>query len=231
MKIAVFYHCLLFMGDPPELLPLALDIVQEQMQALETSGLLDVADELIIGINGGPESEDIASLIFPPKAKIVYHGLRSRSENLTICELEKWLPEHDDYYVLYFHSKGVTHAAGNAFREAWRKCMMVWLVWNWNICVKDLDLGYECAGCHWLTGRGWDKSQNLFGGNFWWAKASYLLTLPPLRARERIRISGIGDIESRFEAEVWIGNGPRLPMVRNYHWHDPSTGKPCMMMQ
>lgn len=220
LKIAIFYHGLFYFGTPPELSFNALDIVQEQWNQVQTSGLLDAASEIIIGINGGPESEEVARLVFPAKAKLVLHGLESKAENLTIVEMEKWVPSHPDWYVLYFHSKGVTHAADSQYGKysaSWRRTMMGHLVGNWRNCVEDLRNGYEAAGCNWLTGMGWDKSQNIFGGNFFWARASFLSTLPSIYARQRIKDSGIASAESRYESEVWIGNGPRLPVVRVYH--------------
>ena len=90
------------------------------------------------------------------------------------------------------------------------------LIANWRNCVTDMDQGVESVGCHWMTGLA-DGTQNIWAGNFWWAKASYLLTLPSIFERDRIKESGISDIESRYESEVWIGNGKRLPTVKDYH--------------
>jgi hypothetical protein len=49
----------------------------------------------------------------------------------------------------------------------------------------------------------------MFGGNFWWANANYLRTLPPLRYKDR------------FDAETWIGLGN--PLV-----HDLLPGWPSI---
>jgi len=221
--ICIVYHCLFMHGDPPELRPAAFSIVHEQMTQLEDSGLLAAASEMIVGING-PESEsrEYAGLVIPAKAKLVMHGPKSFAENLTLVEIEKWVPTHKDWYVLYFHTKGATHAIGTdyaAFSAKWRRCMMEELVYGWKRCVSLLDSGIEAVGCHWLTGQGWDHSQHYFAGNFWFAKASYLATLPSIYKRARITESGIGHPDSRFESEVWIGNGPRLPSVRDLANH------------
>lgn len=68
-----------------------------------------------------------------------------------------------------------------------------------------------------MTGTDTPPGQSIWAGNFWWAKSDFLRTLPSIMNRERIKISGLGAAESRFESEVWIGNGPRLPRVRDYH--------------
>lgn len=220
MKIAIFYHCLFALGDPPELLPNAYAIVSDQMDKLNRSGLIEAAEEIHIGINGGEESEDFATLTLPRKAKFHFHGLHSHAENLTLVELERWLPKHPDWYVLYFHAKGATHDAassyGNGVSRPWRETMMHYLVTNWRQCVADLNAGFESVGCHFMRGMGHDRSQNIWAGNFWWAKAGYLLTLPTIFKRDRIKVSGISALESRYEAEVWIGNGQRLPRVKEY---------------
>ncbi len=217
MKIAVFYHCLFCIGNEP--LWSAVKVVHEQMKALKESGLEDAATEIHIGVNGGKESEIYAKQFLPKRAQITYHGLESRAENLTIVMLEKWLKDHDGWCVLYFHCKGATHPLDSsyaAYSGSWRRTMMGHLVENWRFCVRDLIVGAEACGCNWLTGQGWDHSQNIFGGNFWWAKSSFLRLLPSIYERARIKTSGIGALESRYESEVWIGNGPRLPLVKVY---------------
>lgn len=218
--IAVFYHCLFMHGDPPELRAPAFSIIQHQFTQLAESGLADAATEMVVGINGPvDESRDYARLAFPKKARMVFHGPRSFAENLTLVELERWLPDHPDWNVLYFHAKGATHPAGSPYGEnvsrPWRESMMQDVVLNWRNCISDLDSGYESVGSHFMRGL-CDGTQNIWPGNFWWAKSNFLSTLPSIFMRDRIKVSGIASAESRFEAEVWIGNGPRLPHVKEY---------------
>lgn len=224
-KIAIFYHCLFCLGNPPELVTRAFEVVAEQMDALNRSGLAEAATEITVGINGGAESRDYSNLIILPKANVIYHGLGSRSENLTILAMEEWVKSHEDWDVFYFHAKGATHTNlkyiihGNS----WRRCMMYHLVWNWRKCVSDLK-DVESVGCHWMK----YESQNYWGGNFWWAKASFLKTLPSILSRERIRMSGVASLESRYEAEVWIGNGFKLPSRIDYHKAHPGVFGACL---
>ena len=227
-QIAIFYHCLLAIGDPPDLLPGAFSVVDEQMDWLKKSGLLNYTSKFVVGINGGEESNDLANLVIPAQAERVMHGLSSRSENLTILEIEKWVKDHPNWNVLYFHSKGATQNPNDILRISWRSCMMRNLVINWRRCVSDLDLGYDSVGCHWLKKMGSDHSQNYWAGNFWWAKSNFLQTLPPMSDRIRIKMSGISSLESRYESEVWIGNGKRLPNVKDYHPVNPSIKGACI---
>lgn len=213
--IAIFYHCLFYLGD--KLLPAACQIVSDQMRALKHTGLLDACSHFEVGINGGMESLEIARLMFPMKAKIVLHGLETRNECLTIRQIENWLPGKVDYYVLYFHSKGATKPLGDSFTGTWRACMMRHNIFNWRQCVRDLNQGYEAVGVHWMEPPATPPGQHIFAGTFWWAKSSYLATLPSIMDRDRIKVSGLGAFDSRYESEVWIGNGPRIPKVKDYH--------------
>jgi len=219
--MALFFHCLLFQDSPDCLIENAVNIVHAQMADAKRSGLLDAASEIVVGINGGEESRVMASMLFPSKARIVLHGLDCKTENLTIREIEKWLPSNLGWHVLYFHSKGATRPPGDDLSTRWRCCMMRNLVIAWERCINDLDTFYESVGCHWLTKQGQTEDQNLWAGTFWWARSEYLATLPSIMLRDRIRISGLKAAESRYEAEVWIGNGQRLPRVRDYHPRHP----------
>ncbi len=214
--IAIWFHCLFYLGDPPELLPKAIEIVAEQMAQLKESGLLDACTEMVVGVNGGPESEALAPLILPEKAKVVYHGLASRSENLSIVALQEWSKKHPGWLVLYFHSKSATHppdsAYGNNVSTPWRRAMMHDLVTNWRQCVSELNVGYDICCSHWLWNQA-DGSQHLPAGNFAWFTSDFIAQLPSMYARERIKVSGIGALESRYEAEVHWGNSHRRPNV------------------
>lgn len=215
-KTAVFYHSLFYLKDRGAApLPRAWEIIKEQMQILRESRLLDACDEFHVGINGGEESKAIAKLAIPMKAQTIFHGLESRAENLTIIMIEEWVKTHPDWNVLYFHSKGATHTDEqySAFTKTWRDTMMKYLVRDWWKCIADLQL-VESVGCHWMQGMA-DGTQNLWAGNFWWATSDFLATVPTMFLRDRIKESGIAAAESRFEAEVWIGNG-RLPTVKQY---------------
>lgn len=114
--IAIFYHCLLFLGSPAKTLPIAPWIVQEQMDQLEDTGLLAAAQEFHVGVNGGAESEKAVAELIPTKAKVTYHGLDCRNENLTILMLEEWVKTHPGWNILYFHAKG---SSKSNHRQGW----------------------------------------------------------------------------------------------------------------
>ena len=216
-KIAVFHHSLFFIGDPPRRLPYAEGIVSVQMNALKESGLLAAASQIICGVNGGEESHAIAKAMLPQKAHLVFHGLECRNECRTIRIIEEWLPGHEDWFVLYHHSKGASRFDREARSANWLECMQRRCVWNWQRCIHDLESGYDAVGCHWFEPPYTPPGQRIFAGTFFWAKASYLMCIPSLMSRDRIKVSGIDSLESRYEAECWIGNGRPLPKVKDYH--------------
>lgn len=225
--IAIFYHCLFWLGEPKKVLPLALWIVQEQMDVLSGSGLLAAAEEFHVGVNGGSESTKQLMERMPVGAKfgeVKFHGLDCRSENLTILMLEEWVKTHPGWNVLYFHSKGATKpiwGKEGMLATYWRNGMMADMVCNWRQCVTDLALGYDIVCSSWLWRQG-DGTQNIPAGNFLWVKSEFVAKLPSILTRARIQQDGIGALSSRYEAEVYWGNGP-TPKVKEYryepHWY------------
>jgi hypothetical protein len=152
-------------------------------------------------------------LCFPKKAVVVHHGLDSRAENLTVMML--WVrSQHlsEEAYICYTHAKGATHAPGSSYGETvskpWRDSMMSDLVGNWRECVNALDAGHDIACSHWMWNMA-DGTQHIPAGGFLWVKASFVRKLPSMFLRDRIKQSGIASAESRYESEVFWGNGPR----------------------
>lgn len=214
--IAIFYHCLTHIGSPPALLPDAVNIIRDQIEQLKACGLLDACQEFVVGLNGGSESWEIANLIIPAKAKLILHGLESRAENLTIVALWEWAKTNPDWNILYFHSKGATHAAHTdyaKFSGKWRDGMMKHVVFNWRQCVADLE-NHDIVCAHWMWNLA-DGTQHIPAGNFLWITSNFVATLPDIHLRDRIKVSGIANVESRYEAEVFWGNGKR-PNVKSY---------------
>lgn len=194
------------------------------MACLTESGLEECAQEIMCSYNG-PKYEGAAQTIFPAKATVAYHGPQSFTENLTINQLHLWAFSHAGWDALYFHAKGASRQLTNVdaqMRHRWRRCLLSNLVCNWRSCVDDLNRGAEMVTCHWLTGQA-DGTQNIPAGNFLWVKSDFVATLPSMYKRDRIKMSGMTSPESRYEAEVFWGNGPRLPKVIDKHPGHPNV--------
>lgn len=222
MKIAVWYHTLFFLGQPPELRPKAVDITIEQMQLMQQSGLEAAADLITVGINGGEESADLAALCLPKKAQRLYHGLDCRNENLTITSFHAWAQlQKEEWFVLYFHAKGASHQPGESYGEnvsdPWRRAMQADLIGNWKTAVAWLSQGADIVCSHWLWNMA-DGTQHIPAGNFLFTRSSFVASLPSMFLRDRIKVSGIKALESRYESEVFWGNG-RRPKVMQFRPH------------
>lgn len=199
--ILVFYHCAIS-GGPRNIQPdYSLEIVTEQLLLLQTTKLLDAATYVQINVNGTKPDVIAVASILPPNAKIMYiwHGDRAVTEIPTLKLLRERALTTDSY-ILYFHSKGVS-TPGKQIN--WRRRMELYLIKNsWAECVLFLTKGYDTVGCHWLTPEQFPAQIKtpFYGGNFWWARSSYIATLPELPPDKW---------NNRYEAEHWIGlNNP-----------------------
>jgi hypothetical protein len=228
-RIAIWYHCRLLGGDPFIDPNHSAPIMQDQMAALRESGLLSASKCMFVGVNGDKSNDTLATSLAPTDANIIWHGPDARSELTTLCVLHNWATRinqtepKDDWLVFYHHIKGATRV--EPFWRTWRKCMEGACVWDWKRCVHDLMNGAESVGAHWIIPEVWGPSQMkgtttpYWGGNFWWARASFLATLPTPQTNARAGVR-----EDFYLAEKWIGTGPRRPRVIDYrkHWPNPT---------
>jgi len=212
MKIVVWHHAVLSGPRIPNE-DHTLAIFCEQMRALKESGLADAADRLNVGVNGPDRDALVALACAPEKTRLHLHPA-GQSELSTLYCLQQSL--EPGWLVFYHHMKGVQYP-GNPVWDRWRDCMERACVWNWLDCVYALQNGNDTCGAHWLTHRKYQmvpEGQRYWGGNFWWASSDFLMTLPPVAA---------DTWENRFQAEVWIGQGPRAPIVQDFAPHFPMS--------
>jgi hypothetical protein len=128
------------------------------------------------------------------KVEIVFYP-----DNLELRRTLWWIGDYardnPDDYILFFHSKGITHFTQAT--EDWRKYMEYFVIERWRDCIAKLDEGYDCCGVLWNT----DTPIGIhphFSGAFYWAKASYINTLD----------HSFIDSEWRYNMEFWIGSNP-----------------------
>jgi len=208
MKLAVFFHVYL-----PDLDP-CLPILAEQVDALEASGLVDAA-WLQVGACGEAAAEPLLNCWFGGRVKF---SPENTGEYHTLRLLQQWLPGHRDWQVCYHHTKGISHK--NDAYGSWRRCMQKNVIEEWKLCVELLERGADTVGCHWLSSDRYPvipARQRYWGGNFWWATARHLLSLPPLP--EPNRPDG-----RYYDGEVWIGQTDRPIQVRDLAPHWPQKG-------
>lgn len=213
MKIAVWYHCRLFGGEPPIDPDYSITLMAEQMKTLRTAGLEQAATEILICVNGDTQNRIVARQLAPAKSTFIDHGRDALGLLRTVNCLRSWCQCHPDWIVCFWHIKGVTHP-WDTLNTLWRQCMEKWVIINWRKCVADVGSNFETVGAHWLTPEQYHGIVKVpfWGGQFFWARASFLAELPALPDNPTRR-------EEWFLSENWIGMG-RRPRVRDYapHW-------------
>lgn len=177
MEIRHFYHLYLD-GDAPWRV-----IADEYADVLRLAGF---PVDPVVGLVGKDRGD--ARLWAAGRRWVVGAEADTGFEQVTLAVLQDQLGQlPDDTAVLYTHSKG---AMRNMIAEdQWRRSMLWHLVFGWQRCVELLQ-GHDVVGCHWRHG-------NHFAGNFWWARARFLRTLPLVDAAEA----------DRYSAELWLGSG------------------------
>jgi hypothetical protein len=78
---------------------------------------------------------------------------------------------NEDKNILYLHTKAIGNEI-NPCLEDWVKYMIYFLVEKWKYCILLLENNSTCG----VDLR--DIPTLHYSGNFWWAKASYIKTLP-----------------------------------------------------
>jgi hypothetical protein len=211
--LCVVYHCLLASQQRPIDPDYALSLIESQMKALRESGLEEASSAIYVGVNGSESDALAIACMVPSKSVVVCHGQGATTEIPTMNIIRSWVPNHPGWLVLYHHAKGIS-TPNQA--DGWRRRMEHHNVWGWRKCVAALEQGHDACGCHWLTPEGNPGviTSPFFGGTFYWATSEYLATLPPLPEAKW---------EHRYDAESWIGRGPRRPNVRDWSpgWPTP----------
>jgi hypothetical protein len=177
--------------------------VAEHTRAL---GAADFPGDIVIGLVGEAGDRERARQLI--ELQLAAEGLAAPRmwvqaeegfEQLTLAVVrESARAAAADYPVLYCHTKGARN--DSEVNTAWRRSMTARVVGGWRQCVGLLG-DHDTVGCHWITPQDEcpypDQTVDtpFYGGNFWWARSSYLATLPePWQAE-------------RHDAEAWIGLG------------------------
>ena len=179
MKIAIFYH--IYQNNDWE------NVVAEQINKLIESDLIKNSNHFFIGVNGSKVLEIENAIIFKNY---------ENDEDGTLKRLYDFCKMNPDYYVFYFHTKGMSYTLkehGDKYLciRDWRHLMEYFCIENWRYAVKKLE-NVDAVGVN-LS----NSFFNFFAGNFWWTKASYINTCNEIYLRRFDRLS----------REFFIGSG------------------------
>jgi len=117
--------------------------------------------------------------------------------------LLKLYDECENYeYIGYIHSKGITNLT--KYTNKWRKTLECAIIEKYQDNIEALKSGYDVSGIFWLL--------HHFSGNFWWAKSSYIKTLPrPTLEDWNLKTYNEEFWRSKYRYEIWIGiNNPKV---------------------
>lgn len=167
-------------------------IYDEVINALEASGILRNA-VLHISVVGEGFNKDVGRYSFTHQTNNT-----AQYEYPTLKMLHEHCKTHEGA-VLYLHTKGATRYAHTV--DHWRNMMLHFTVKKWQTAIHYLH-EYDAVGCNLQHSQG----KQFFSGNFWWAGAKYIKSLPDPNLY----------ISSRVQAEMWIGMNNRARFM-NLH--------------
>jgi hypothetical protein len=203
-KIKIFMH----LND----LPGAFDLMGDQLSRLSESGLLDVANQVLLCTNGNDNNFVPAIHAMNDYHNVKFYHTSSRTDLWEWPSLDLLKRNCDaadeDFYVLYFHLKGLSRL-GDARVTDWRNYMEYWMIDQWAACVEKLDQGHDLVGTN-IIEQPWLHSS----GNFWWSRASYIKKLEHLPNPDTLpwgtpsKYTGaiLDGGNFRYDQEAWIGS-------------------------
>ena len=162
-------------------------ILSEILDTVAGAGLLSHLDRLYI-VNVGDDATlpDRLAHDMQRVRLINYSPDASRAEAPTLELIRTFSMFHHDARVLYVHTKGASYEAPSAHVADWRRMLLHFLVEKHDQARAALET-HDVVGCNFL-----DHPARHFSGNFWWARASHLKSLPPVQNGER------------HQAEWWV---------------------------
>ena len=195
--------------------PKCRPVIEKITNALIESELIDVADiEIYCNYEAGNFEWLHRKLKRWPNCQLKFPMNRpEESEVPTLRALKESIDKDVNLsYILYLHSKGVTHE--NPAVDDWCDYMLHFNVIQWQEAVEKLRNGYDTCGVNWWG----DFKYPHYSGTFWWARSDYIKRLPqfmPATATGPNSQFGL-DCGYRNDAEFWIG----MANPRAYSMHD-----------
>lgn len=200
-------------------------IFKDQNHVLRCSGILDAADRLNVGFVGS--CYDPKTWRPHPRFRILFHDPNPLSYEVPTLNamLDDARSTHDDYLILYFHTKGASSMTRFNRRAVfrWRKIMEWWNIVMFRRCI-DLMMTHSLdalggnlinmsPGGHPVSEFRVNCEHSChYSGNFWWSRASHVRRLvalaPPLNERHRLK------------AENWILSAlPNMCAGESFRYH------------
>ena len=145
---------------------------------LINNDIINKLEFLVINNIGEPLDEDKYKNINEKIIVINYSNDISLFENTTMKQIVTFSKLHDNYNILYLHTKGVSYKDDHYFYPgilSWINYMLYSLINHSEDCIKLLNV-YDTIG---VNIKEHDSNPLHYSGNFWWGKSSYLKKLTP----------------------------------------------------
>lgn len=153
------------------------DIVDEMLQDIEHSWLLEITDELHIGV--------IWWIVKINNPKIIVHYFWNNMRQYEFPTLKILVDEckkNPEMQVYYMHTKWASKPFSPT-NISWRRDMIKCIVNNHKLCIEKLK-NYDTVWTKVYLS--WQYPRH-YSWNFRWANASYINKLPPLEGKESDR--------------------------------------------
>jgi hypothetical protein len=146
--------------------------MEEQLQSLKKSGLLEKTTELLCFIC--KFEIQVMKILKPYKNKIKFIVTdENLYERFALQNFRHYIQQKEPYYMYYFHTKGVSHNIKETNFHNIRRNLDYFILEKHEICLYWLDHGYDVVG----TALSLYPALH-FSGNFWWVKSEHLDRLP-----------------------------------------------------
>lgn len=184
-----------------------IEILQSFQDKLKELGMQNFFSKIFIGILGKHENSSIQKVLnmFENVELLDFNENLGLYERLTLHKLYEKSLEHE-FYVLYLHTKGVTHSPMDYSIHVWRNKMLFFLLQYTTLTLHQFEHDTaDVVGIDFLTDS--RKYPRHYSGNFWWTTSKHLKTLHL-------------PIENDYLApEMWICNNNHGRYISLYQTH------------
>ena len=206
-----------------------LAILLDMIFDLEQNNFYEEVASLTIGVIGGQDSDfkkgrkfvrDIGGGRFNEKITFVQTHVQDNlwefpTINHMLTRAREIISANSTAHFLYMHTKGLNKEFGDSqVKWYWRKWMTSWLVAHHRLNRVMLDYGYDALGSNPINKFYHDMSSRVnvnhswhYSGNFWWATAKHLSTLPLLNYNRTI---GINTYERAKAENLILSKAPNM---------------------
>lgn len=201
-------------------------LIVEFLEKIDSSGLADAAQQIVICLNGNETAmrEFLSPLLDSNSIFQTVHVSPDawRCEWPTLNQLKLDCDaDPANHYVGYAHLKGLTKPNNKPVQD-WKDYLVYWGIEQWETSIAQLKAGYDTSSVNWS-----ETPWSHYSGNFWWATSNYIRRLEPLQDPATIDFGRVvskylkpnvvldpGNF--RFEHEAWLGS---IPGAHRYELH------------